>query len=107
MIDKQLDMMGPKDIALKVVWSAFPFILLCFVTVGNILTVFVFLRKTLRHRRGTVYLITLTIADFIAIYSGSLITKWVEFGLGRINRLSPRCNEVGQLDLFALNRRIA
>ena len=79
----------------KLVWSIFPFILLFLITIGNVLTVLVFTRSRLRHRQGTIYLVTLTVVDFVALYTGCLLSKWAQFGLGRINRLSPSCSKVG------------
>ena len=59
-------------------WKTFPPILICCGTVGNILSLVVLSRKSMRRSAMTSYLIILAVFDILALYTG-LLRQWIVY----------------------------
>ncbi|XP_046381339.1 neuromedin-U receptor 2-like [Haliotis rufescens] len=69
-------MILPQEATANLMWQIFPPILLVFGTVGNVLSIVVLTKKTMRKSSVSIYLTCLAVADLLALYSG-LLRQWI------------------------------
>ena len=53
-------------------WKTYPIVLLCFGSIGNVMTIAVLLRQNLRSCASTMYLLALAVTDLMVLYFGLL-----------------------------------
>ena len=72
------------------VWDVMPLVLITIGTVGNVVTIFILLRKKLRTSSSSVYLLALTVTDICILYFG-LLRRWMVYTLDFDIRVEMGC----------------
>ena len=63
------------------IWQTVPPVLIVFGTVGNVLSMIVLTRGTLKHLVSSTYLLSLSVVDLLVLYIG-LLRQWLRYLVG-------------------------